>query len=110
MLDLIGSAEIPNVRQSPIALLGRPVYPKVFGSNAPPPEYQRSDELASRRVCPSLRRESFDIARTFAVPASATVKIVHWGRPGIDLGHVVSREFFSSLTALHVRLLWVLSF
>ena len=38
------------------------------------------------------------------------VKIVHWGRLGIDLGHVVSREFFSSLTALHVRLLWVLSF
>jgi hypothetical protein len=25
---------------------------------------------------------------------STTVKIVHWGRLGIDLGHVVSREFF----------------
>jgi hypothetical protein len=41
---------------------------------------------------------------------SATVKIVHWGRLGIDLGQVVSREFFSSLTALLVRPLWVLSF
>jgi hypothetical protein len=41
---------------------------------------------------------------------SATVKIVHWGRLGIDLGHVVSREFLSSLAALQVRLLWVLSF
>ena len=25
---------------------------------------------------------------------STTVKIVHWGRLGIDLGHVVSLEFF----------------
>ena len=50
--------------------------------------------------------------RYFFSQKSAMVKIVHWGRGrlGIGLGHVVSREFFSSLTALHDRLLWVLSF
>jgi hypothetical protein len=48
--------------------------------------------------------------RYFFSQKSATVKIVHWGRLGIDLGPVVSREFFSSLTAWLVRLLWVLSF
>jgi hypothetical protein len=35
--------------------------------------------------------------RYFFSQKSATVKIVHWGRLGIDLGHVVSREFFNSL-------------
>jgi len=109
MLDLIVSAEIPNVRQSPIALLGRPVYPKVFGSNAPPPEYQRSDALPSRQSMPFAAKRKLR-HRTNVHRASATVKIVHWVRLGIDLGHVVSREFSSSLTALHVRLLWVLSF
>jgi hypothetical protein len=33
-------------------------------------------------------------SRYFFSQKSATVKIVHWGRLGIDLGHVVSREFF----------------
>ena len=58
----------------------------------------------------SLRITIAAKGRYFFSQKSATVKIVHWGRLGIDLGHVVSREFFSSLTALHVRLLWVLSF
>jgi hypothetical protein len=38
--------------------------------------------------------------RYFFSQKSATVKIVHCGRLGIDLGHVVSREFFNSFDRL----------
>jgi hypothetical protein len=155
MLDLIVSAvsaEIPNVRQPPIAFLGRTVYPKVFGSNAPPPEYRdrmrspaaeyalRCEEKAStsqgRSPCRTNPRCSscgkrenahtnagrqkleectvpgvirITIAakgRYFFSQKSATVKIVHWVVWALTSAMWSAASSFSSLTVLHVRLLW----
>src|SRR5271154_6633902 len=47
---------------------GRPLNPNVHGWNAPPPVYQRSDELASHSPCTSLRTVKFLVGRSMTSP------------------------------------------
>lgn len=72
---MIVGADVQNVGQTAIAVTGTACIAEGLGLKRAPPKYQRSEEFASRKVCTSLRRASFEVGRRLSVPYRSSLFI-----------------------------------